>query len=266
MRELEPAAFGRALLAELPHFASDAVDDHQPLAVGAHQQLVVGLLDAGLSDHRARLDAGVLRLLELRFVDLADVAEQVRRHVARGVRARRHLLIVHTRQLVTAQAHRDDLLDARVLHEDDRPIARLAAAPVDRVAENRRVGAGDRCEQVERRVEVALRLFAVERDVERVPVVDEDLEVAVEQDAARRRELQAALVVVLGHHLELVVLRDLEDPEAHGEHRKGARDDPLDRAQPPCEVAPVVWKNWVHMFSSCQRHQLRALSPLSADS
>ena len=43
------------LLAEDVDLAAAAVDDDVAGAVGAHQQRVVGLLDAGLPDHRAAL-------------------------------------------------------------------------------------------------------------------------------------------------------------------------------------------------------------------
>ena len=59
-----------------------------------------------------------------------------------------------------------------------------------------------------------------DRDVERGAVLDEHAAVAVEQHAARRPERQLALVVVLRHLLELRVLDDLEEPEAHGEQRE----------------------------------------------
>ena len=70
-----------------------------------------------------------------------------------------------------------------------------------------------------------LGVLADDRDVERVAVLDEDLAVAVEEDAARRAQRQRALVVVLRHLLELRVLDDLEEPEAdrqHGEHHDDA--------------------------------------------
>src|SRR6187200_65954 len=42
----------------------------------------------------------------------------------------------------------------------------------------------------------------------------------IEQDSARRPQRQLALVIVLRHLLELRMLNDLEEPEAHGEQRK----------------------------------------------
>ena len=57
-------------------FAPHAVDDHDLRAVLAHQQLVVDLLDAGLPDDGAALQAIAL---DLSFARFADVPEQVRR-------------------------------------------------------------------------------------------------------------------------------------------------------------------------------------------
>ncbi len=66
------------------------------------------------------------------------------------------------------------------------------------------------------------------------------LPVAVEQHAARRRQRQLPEVVVLRHLAELLVLRDLEDPEPHGERRKRDRHDVLQDRQPERQAAAIV--------------------------
>ncbi len=70
-----PPSVGRILLdrADLP---ADAVDDDQARAVLAHQHVVVRLLDAGLPDDVAALQAFVAA--DLRVAGFADVPEQVR--------------------------------------------------------------------------------------------------------------------------------------------------------------------------------------------
>jgi hypothetical protein len=67
------------------------------------------------------------------------------------------------------------------------------------------------------------RLQPDDGDVERRPVLDEHAAVAIEEHAARRAEGQLALMVVLGHLAELLVLDDLEEPERAGEEQE-ARD------------------------------------------
>ena len=238
-RQLDAPALDRIVDARLVHLAADAVDDDQAVAVRAHQQLVVGLLDARLPDHRPGLDAGVLGFRKVGFAGLADVAEQVRRHFALGILAGGHFLRDDAGQLEAARLDRDDLLDGRVLDQHDRPVARLAPPPVDGLVQRRFVGAGGRGEQAQRLVEVA-RLLADERDVEGVLVLDEHLAVAVEQHAARRRQRQAAAVVVLRHLVELLVLGDLKDPERHRQRGEERRHDRLNPGQPQAEVPAIV--------------------------
>ena len=69
--------FGRRLFLERPDFAADAVHDHDARPIVAHQQAVVGFLDARLTDDVTALE--VVRAGDLRIADLADVSEKVRR-------------------------------------------------------------------------------------------------------------------------------------------------------------------------------------------
>ena len=99
-RQLQRSALAAAVPAvDLLDLTADAVDDEHLFAVGAHEQLVVGLLDPGLSDQRARLDTRIFGARQLRFVDLADVAEEMRRKVTGRILPRRHLLIHDAGQL-----------------------------------------------------------------------------------------------------------------------------------------------------------------------
>ena len=87
------------------------------------------------------------------------------------------------------------------------------------------------------------RLQPDDRDVERRPVLDEHAAVAVEEHAARRAQRQLALMVVLGHLAELLVLDDLEEPERAGEEqeaRDGGHVQHGDARRPePCVLPPV---------------------------
>ena len=62
---------------------------------------------------------------------------------------------------------------------------------------------------------------------------------AIEHEAARRPQRERALMVVLGHFVVLLVLHDLEDPEADGEERKRGGDDGLEACQSSAGFATV---------------------------
>ncbi len=238
-RQLDAPALDRAIDARLIHLAAAAVDEDQAVAVLAHQQLVVRLLDARLPHHRPGFGAGILGPRQIGFARLADVTEEVRAHLAPGILSGRHFLRDDPRQFEAARLDGNDLLQGRVLDQHDRPVARFTTPAVDGLAHLRFVGAGGRRHQAKRVVDIA-RLLAVERDVEGVLILDQDLAVAVEQDAARRRQRQPAAVVVLRHLVELLVLRDLKHPERHRQRGKERRHEHLHPRQPQAEVAAVV--------------------------
>ena len=115
----------------------------------------------------------------------------------------------------------------------------LAPAAVDGLAQLRFVGVGGERQRVQRLVEF-FGLFAHERDVEAVPVLDQHLAVTIEQHAARRRQRQSAEMVFFGHLAELLVLGDLENPESDRQRRKRHRDDVLQHRQPRRQAAAIV--------------------------
>ena len=103
-RQLDASSLDRLLPACRPHFAAAAVDDDEAVAVLAHEQPVVLLLDAGLPHHRSGLGAGVLGPRQIGFAGLADVAEEVRPHLALGILAGRHFLLDDAWKLEPARA------------------------------------------------------------------------------------------------------------------------------------------------------------------
>ena len=139
---------------------------------------------------------------------------------------------------VLRAADREPLFAGGVLDQHDRPVARFAPPAVDRLVHHRFVGAGRQREHVQGLFEV-LGLLAHQRDVEGAVILDQDLAVAVEQHAARRRQRQPPEMILLGHLRELLVLRDLEHPERHGEHGEQHGDDELERRQPHRQAAAV---------------------------
>ena len=236
--QLDAAPLHRRNLFDGADFAAHAVDDHALGAVFTHQQLVVDALDTELSDQRSGGDAIGLHLI---FAGLADVADQVRGHFLVGIPAGRHFLDDHVGQLEikTARRHRRHLRQRRVLDDENGPVARLAAMAIDHFANDLLLDAGHRRQHANRAVEV-LGVFADDRDVEGIAVLDQQAAGAVEDDAPRRAQGQRPLVVVLRHLLELGVLHHLVEPEAAGQQSEGDRHRYPQHVQPGGE-APLVF-------------------------
>ena len=57
---------------------------------------------------------------------------------------------------------------------------------------------------------------------------------------ARCAQGERALVVVLRHLLELLVLHDLQNPEAHGQHREQPQHDILQDVQADADAASIL--------------------------
>ena len=72
---------------EVADLAAVAVDNHFAGTVLAAQQLVVGLLDAGLAHHVAGLVVGKARIVQIVFAHLAHVADQVRGKAVARIKA-----------------------------------------------------------------------------------------------------------------------------------------------------------------------------------
>jgi hypothetical protein len=230
-----PSVGGCSLSFSIP---ADAVDDDVARALFAHQLGVVNALDAGLPDDGAGAEAGELRPLELRFLDLADVAEEVAGEAALRIRARRHFLDDDLAHLVGARQDGEHLLLGRVLDDGDRPEDRLAAAALDDLANLGLVHARHLRQLRQRGVEVGCP-FAVDRDRPRVAVLDEDLAVAIEEDAARRAQRDRAQAVVVRHLPVLLVLHDLQQPEADGQRREADDRANLQRGDPRVQALPI---------------------------
>ncbi len=177
--------------------------------------------------------------LSSRLADFTDIAEQMRRHVGRRVEPRGHVLVDDARQLPLARLVGNDLRFGGILDEDDRPIARLAAAAVDRLAQLVDIGARRLRERLQRLVDVP-GLLADQRDVVGHPVLDEHRLVPIEQHAARRRQRQPPQMVVVGHLQEPLVLRDLEEPERDAQQRENQGHRILNRRQPQRQVSAIV--------------------------
>ena len=156
-----------------------------------------------------------------------------------------------------AREHRGDLLAARVVDHDHRPVSRLVPMARDDVANLVRRHVGHARQQLDRALEI-LAVLAEDRDVERAPVLDEHAAFAIEDHAARRTQRQRPLVVVLRHLLEPGVLRDLEEPEAAGKQQERDEDNTLNRADANGEAAFVF--SDCHTVLGSQRSAVSAFS------
>ena len=201
-------------------------------AVTAAQVLVEQPLESALPDHVA---APVAALLELLVIHLAHVAQEVRRETARRIRALRLDLHDHTRELELPLLDLRDVVHREPAPEADRKqrIGRHARNHVDellvRDLEERREATEHRVAPVRFAVQLAWN----ERQRERRPVVYERRPVAVEQDAARRRDGSDADAVLLRGLVEASALEDLEIPELTEHDEECRRDDSRHRHDPP---------------------------------
>jgi hypothetical protein len=138
------------------------------------------------------------------------------RHRARRVAPRWHFLRNDPRQLPLSRLEGHELLEGRILDEDDRPIAGFATPPIHGVAKVRFIHASCLGQQVQRALDI-FRLFANEGDVPGALILYEDRPIAVEQHPAGCRKWQPPHVIVLRHLRKLVVRCNLEDPERNGQ-------------------------------------------------
>ncbi len=165
----------------------------------------------------------------------------MRRH-PRVVAPRRHFLLVHARQLETAGHDRRHLRLRGVFDQHHGTVGGLAPAAFVNLFQLRQIDAGRLRQQLQRPLDV-VRLLAHQNDVETVLVGDEDFAVAIEEDAARRRQRHALDVLALGNVAELRVLRDLEDPETDGQRRERDRQRVLQHREPHVQAAAIVRAN-----------------------
>ena len=217
--QLHAAPARRRNLFDEVDLAPHAVHFDEARAVLAHQQLVVDFFYAGLPDDRAASQAVAF---DLPFARLADISKQVGGKGIRGVLPRRHFFDLDIRQLgvEAPRQHGRHLRERRVVHNHDWTVGRFTAMALDDIVHVLRIEAGDLGKHADRPVEI-LGVLADDGDGERAAVFDQDFAVAIEHDTARRAQRDGALVVVLGQLLELLVLDDLQVPEAereNGEH------------------------------------------------
>ena len=199
---------------------------------------VVGRLDPVLADFFARLHALVLRLLQLVFVDLADVAEDMGGERSVWVCAHEYPLDRHSREAplvflqvvdevvadVLAQGHggrrcRLQLFVHRLAHpvqvamDQARELAQLGA-PLGRVGG---------------------QLARVDLERQAGAVGDDQLAVAVENLAARGAHPERAGAVVLRFGQVLFAVEHLQQPEPEEQDREEDHGDAAEERDPQCQ-------------------------------
>ena len=113
--------------------------------------------------------------------------------------------------------------------------------PVDDILHVLRIEARDLRQPANRAIEI-LGVLADDGDGERAAVLDEHRAVAIEHHAARRAQRNRALMIVLGELPELLVLDDLEVPEAEREDREHDGTAHLQHHETNRDAAPIF--NW----------------------
>src|SRR5207244_9618936 len=180
----------------------------------AAQVLVEGLLEARLADQvAAHVVAVVLR--ELALAHLADVAEEMRSERPERIVAFRRDPQRDAGQVELVRPERCHPLPVDVAAEHDALVAlAVAAGSAYPLVEPRLLLAEIPGKGPQDLAPAVTRILGHEDDVERGAVVDQDLAVAVVDDAPRRRHAHQPDAVLLGVVEILRTALDLEVPQA----------------------------------------------------
>ena len=189
-----------------------------------------------VENDRTSLEPREFRPVDLRFLDLADVPEQVGADIR--ILPGRSRLADHLGQLELARHHRSSLRHRGIVDKRNRAENRLTPVAVDDLAKFAFVFVRDLGEQLDRLVQIPA---ALADDLDRFSnfVDDERALLPIEQDSSRRRQRNHAEPVVLGHRVELVVLHDLQDPERDGEQAHADDGERAEHGQPRLQAATI---------------------------
>ena len=195
------------------------------------------------------LDALEVVALQLRLGDLADVAEQMRRHLVGRIAARRHFLVDDAGQLPAGVPRRRRPARgwrSRSARSADSSARGGAGRPCRAAAPRRR---RSRRPGPQRFIDV-LRLLAHERDVEDVRFSTRTLPSRSSStprgagSGSRRRWLFSAISA----NLSCWATWKIQKPDRQG--REGRRDDVLQRRQPGRQAAAIVGQeDWWPLLS-----------------
>ncbi len=247
----------------LGDLAPVGVDDHAALSVGARQQPLVAALHALLPDPVADGVQGS-GALDLIGRCLREVAERVRRRPAVLVEPALRHRDRELGMLDRVGLHRRDLLDAQVLGDRDRKELGVPPAALHPGAHLARVELQQLDDESDRGLEVA-RLAPVQvQGVGRL-VLHERRAVAVEDVAARRRDLDRAEAVVLGEREVVVPAHDLHGPVGDRQNRQDRADSHAGDLDAPQERLAVL-ADFQHVSRLAPSPRLTAASAAGAAS
>ena len=214
------AGNGRLVADNLPYLAA-IVHHHLPLAVHAHERIVVLALDAEFADHIALTVFGELGRVQFLFADFAGVPDHVRRHAVLRIQAPLRRNEHQLGKEIVVRIDESQIGGRQFLFDYDRHILGLRFEPPDA----RRQVVVIQVEALGDGLQVFfLDGFAGQNQGERIVVIDDHAPVAVENAAARRQQrhrldavLLRALVIELRIlHLQLPKPGNQEKEDAHG--------------------------------------------------
>src|SRR5438034_1277905 len=223
--ECERPARAVRLLLQHPDAAAERIHLHLLVTGVAAQVLVEALLEARLADQvAAHVVAVVLR--ELALAHLADVAEEMRGERPGRIVAFRCDPQRDTGQVELVCLERDHSLPVDVAAEHDALVVlAVAAGGAYPLVEPRLLLAEIPGKGPQDLAPAFTRILGHEDDVERGAVVDQDLAVAVVDDAPRRRHAHQPDAVLLGVVAHLCTAFDLEVPQAEPDQSEGGAHD-----------------------------------------
>ncbi len=198
---------------QVAHLAAVAVDNHVAGAVLAAQQLVVGLLDAGLAHHVARLVGRIARLIQVFFAHLAHVTDEVGGKAVAGIQPPLFVDGLQLGQLVAMSLDERLLVGGYVQLDGEGLVAGRGAIAAQHGAQLLQIEVEALGDQGQIGVHVAA-LLANQKAGDRRVVVHHQPALAIEEFAAGGEHGLLADAVLLGLEPEVLRVQDLKPPQA----------------------------------------------------
>ncbi len=217
------------VVAQHAAFISEAVHFDAPLAVHAHQDVVVLALDAVLADDVALMEARELGRVEFRLAHFADVADDVRGQAVARVKPMLHVDHHQFRKRIGVFVRIDESQfgGRQLLFDRDGLVLRRAAGLETPHARHQAVvvqvqAFGDRLQMLH------LQVFAREIEAERGVVVDDHAAVPIQDFAARRQHRNGLDAVFHGAFLIEVGIANLQVPKPGDQEHEYSDHDVLE--------------------------------------
>ena len=206
--QLQVLAGDGVLGAQVAHLAPMTVHHHVARAVLATQQLVIGLLNAGLAHHVARFVGRIARVVQILLAHLAHVADQVGRKAVARIKPALHVDRLQLGQFVAMRLDEGLLVGCDLLLDGNRLVDRAGAIAAQRGAQQLQVQVQPARNQRQVIVHIAA-LLADQVAGDRRVVVDDQPVFAIKELAARGHHRLLADAVLLGLEAVIVHLQHL---------------------------------------------------------